>query len=108
MDKKKTTPEKEAALKALRPQFIGTDAATQRDLLLAALRMGFAISTLEARTLLDILHPAGRVKELRDEGHNILTLWTDAPTEAGELHRVGVYLLARVEAANAPALEATP
>ncbi|MBH9552872.1 helix-turn-helix domain-containing protein [Inhella sp. 4Y17] len=75
---------------------------------MAALRMGFAISTLEARTLLDILHPAGRVKELRDEGHNILTLWTDAPTEAGELHRVGVYLLAHVEAANAPALEATP
>lgn len=101
---KRTTPNKEAALKALRAQFIGNDAATQRELLLAALQAGFTITTLEARTHLDMLHPAGRVLELRANGHTILTLWTDALTEAGELHRVALYLLARVPAA----VETTP
>lgn len=92
---KRTTPEKEAALKALRNQFKGTDADTQRRLIFAALEQWPTISTLEARQVLDILHPAGRIKELRDEGHTILTLWADEWTEAGVLHRVGLYALAR-------------
>jgi hypothetical protein len=92
---KKATPHKEAALKALRSQFMGNDAATQRALLLAALHAVGVVSTLEARTFLDILHPAGRIKELRREGQEIVTLWADEVTEAGALHRVGVYLLVR-------------
>jgi Helix-turn-helix domain len=89
---------KAASLLALRADFLGNDTATQRALLLAALQSHGVVSTLEARAFLDILHPAGRIKELRGLGHNIVTLWADKPTEAGKLHRVGVYLLARVPA----------
>lgn len=89
---------KAAALQALRADFLGNDAATQRALLLAALQSHGVISTIEARAFLDILHPAGRIKELRGQGHNIVTLWADKPTEAGKLHRVAVYLLAHVPA----------
>ena len=89
---------KSASLQALRADFQGNDAATQRALLLVALQSHGVISTIEARAFLDILHPAGRIKELRGLGHNIVTLWADKPTEAGKLHRVGVYLLARVPA----------
>ena len=93
MDKKETTsPEKEAALKALRAQFTGTDPPTQITLLAAALKL-FSISTFEISRFLDIYHPAGRIKDLRKRGYNILTVWTTAETEAGVPHRIGRYVL---------------
>jgi Helix-turn-helix domain len=93
MDKKETTsPEKEAALKALRTQFTGTDTPAQITLLAAALRL-YSISTYEASRFLDIYHPAGRIKDLRKQGYNILTVWTTVQTEAGVAHRIGRYVL---------------
>lgn len=92
---KRTAPEKEAALKALRTEYRGNDAATQRRLIFAALQTVGPISTIEAREILDVLHPAGRIKELRDDGEPIQTHWADERTEVGERHRVGVYVLAR-------------
>ena len=94
MDEKKTTPEKEAALKHLRDQFKGTDTGTQVSLLAAALRL-FSITTFEASRFLDIYHPAGRIKDLREAGFEILTLWTVIRTEAAVSHRVGRYVLIR-------------
>ncbi|TDP74132.1 helix-turn-helix domain-containing protein [Roseateles toxinivorans] len=95
MDEKKTTPEKEAALKSLRDQFTGLDAATQKTRLLAALQL-FPVTTFEASRFLDVYHPAGRIRDLRDDGHEILTLWTDTTTEAGVTHRIGRYVLVRM------------
>lgn len=92
MDEKKTTPEKEAALKTLRDQFKGLDANTQAQRLLAALRL-FPITTFEASRYLDVYHPAGRIKDLRNEGHDILTLRVGTQTEAGVVHSVGRYVL---------------
>jgi len=93
MDEKKTTsPEKEAALKTLRSQFTGTDTPTQITLLAAALRL-YSISTYEASRFLDIYHPAGRIKDLRKQDYNILTVWTTVQTEAGVSHRIGRYVL---------------
>jgi hypothetical protein len=85
---------KVAALKALREQFTGVDATTQCCLLLAALRL-HPITTFEASRYLDVYHPAGRIKDLRDDGHKITTIWTITETEAGVRHRVGRYLLLR-------------
>ena len=51
------------------------------------------LTTIQARRHLDILHPAGRIKELRRFGHNIATVWTQAETDCGKSHRVGMYVL---------------
>lgn len=67
-------------------------AKTQRIRLLAALR-DRALTTLDARKQLDILHPAMRVLELREQGFDIKTVWTQQATEAGAMHRIAQYVL---------------
>ena len=64
----------------------------QRQRLLEALRKNH-VSTIQARRELDILHPAGSVKELREKGFEILTLWQWEPTDSGKRHKVGLYAL---------------
>lgn len=105
MDEKIAAP-KETALIELRHEFKGNTAATQRERLRQALHRHVAVTTIEARRFLDILHPAGRAMELRRMGVNITTLWQTVVTEAGVKHRVGLYVLQRgpteVCAVNAP------
>jgi len=68
-------------------------AQAQRERLLLALRSG-PVTTLEARSALDILMPATRVHELRHgQGLNIGTNWIWRPTDSGQLHRVAIYTL---------------
>lgn len=76
----------------LREQYRGESRETQRTRLLEALKR-YRVSTIEARKYLDIMHPAGRVKELRDTGHDVGLIWTREETDAMRLHRVGVYFL---------------
>lgn len=45
--------------------------------LLAALLQG-SVTTLQARNELFIMSPAARVMELKEQGHNIITYWTEA------------------------------
>lgn len=47
-----------------------------------------SLTTLQAREHLDVMHPAGRVRELRKQSFNIITHWT---YEAN--HRVARYVL---------------
>ena len=54
-----------------------------------------SLSTVEIRQGLDIIHPAGRVQELRDEGATIHTLWTTVVSDSGDSHRVANYLWVR-------------
>lgn len=70
----------------------GNEASAQRARLLASLRIG-PINTLAARHLIDVLHPAARIQELREEGHNIATVWTQDVTPEGNHHRVAKYVL---------------
>lgn len=63
----------------------------QRERVLARLRDGPA-STLDLRREQDVLSPAGRVRELRNMGYNIVTQWVQRPTDGGLLHRVGLYV----------------
>ena len=49
-------------------------AAVQRKRILAWLRRYGTMTTLEARNELSIMHPGGRVMELRRQGHSIVTI----------------------------------
>ncbi len=66
-------------------------AESQRMAILAWLKVN-TLTTFEARTELDIPHPAGRVNELRKLGHNILTHWETVIT-GNNKHRIAKYVL---------------
>jgi len=71
-----------------------TTAASQRMRLLAHLRHD-SITTIEARCDLNVLHPAMRIKELREDGHNVVTRLMDVRDDYGRKHsRVALYSLA--------------
>jgi len=69
-----------------------TSREQQRRRLLAALEAG-PVSTLEARERLNVMHPGGRVLELRALGYRIVTAWSFEPDAWGRPHRVGRYVL---------------
>lgn len=77
---------------AIRDKYKGDTRAEQGARLLEALRL-FSVSTLEARRYLDIMHPAGRVQELRDADNEIETLRIAEQSEAGRAHSIAVYVL---------------
>lgn len=71
---------------------LDTSTAAQRARLLAHLRRD-SLTTLEARERLNIMHPGGRVLELRRMGYPIVTVWTWDADHEGRLHRVARYAL---------------
>ena len=54
-----------------------------------------SITTPEAREELDIMHPAGRIRELKARGHDIGTVWDSWTSEHGIKHRIGRYVLVK-------------
>ena len=72
--------------------FLDNSAAAQRNRLLDALRVA-PVTAIEARSNLDILMPAARVFELRDQGFDIATVWVLQETDQGKPHRVAKYIL---------------
>lgn len=79
-------------LQSIAQQNPGEAVETQRERTMAALRQG-PLTTIAARRYLDIMHPAQRVKDLREQGVEIDTVWTREPTECGRLHRMAKYVL---------------
>lgn len=71
---------------------LSTSITAQQARLLAALRQN-PITTIEAREVLAIMHPAGRIKELRAQGYEIVTLWQTDSDVSKTRHRVGLYCL---------------
>lgn len=71
---------------------INNSRAAQRHRLLNDLRRK-SITTIYARDELNILHPPGRVRELRLMGYEIVTSWVWAKDHEGRGHRVGLYTL---------------
>ena len=65
---------------------------SQRLRILERLKKG-SLTTIESRRDWSILHPAGRVQELRDRGYAITTLREIDYTEQGEPRRVARYVL---------------
>ncbi|KDE41364.1 hypothetical protein ADINL_0044 [Nitrincola lacisaponensis] len=49
------------------------------------------VSTIEARDELNIMHPAGRVMELRDAGFIIPMVWEWQDDHNGRPHKIGRY-----------------
>ena len=92
MEKNKaTSPEKIAALAAIRAEFKGASINTQCARLLEALAR-FPVTTFEAMRFLDVYHCPARILQLRKSGHRIVTHWQTVVTEGGEKHRVGLYI----------------
>jgi hypothetical protein len=81
---------------AIREKYKGDNSGIQRIRILEGLRLG-PVSTFEARNHLDIVHPAGRIQELREDGYVIETLRHFEPSESGKRHSIAVYVL-RMEA----------
>ena len=69
-----------------------TSTESQRSLLLDHLKKG-PLTTIQARDELGVMSPAPRVMELRRQGHNIITLWTETVDRTGTKHREGQYVL---------------
>lgn len=90
--KTKAAPKVEAAKSQKQTESSPNSAAAQRERILSALRNG-PLTTLQARSELDTLHPAARIQELRGEGHLITTVWTWDFSAAGFPHRVARYVL---------------
>lgn len=88
---KATSPQKKAALEAIRAEFKGTATNTQCARLLEALAR-FPVTTFEAMRFLDVYHCPARILQLRKAGHRIVTHWQTVVTESGEKHRVGLYV----------------
>ncbi|HCW90022.1 MAG TPA: hypothetical protein DHU56_08225 [Marinobacter sp.] len=67
--------------------------AAQRARILYYLQNHPALTTLEARHLLNVMPPAARVMELRDRGYKIITNRREDSDSAGRKHRVAEYVL---------------
>lgn len=89
---KATPPEKKAALETIRDEFKGSASRAQRARLLEALSR-FSVNSFEASRYLDVYHCPARILQLRKLGYQITTHWQTVETEAGETHRVGLYVL---------------
>ena len=86
------SPESVNKQRSTSAHFHTNTATAQRARLLDELRCR-PVSTLDARRKLDILHPAGRVLELRRAGVQIVTFWVTEPTDCGKTHRIAPYVL---------------
>jgi uncharacterized lipoprotein YajG len=67
-------------------------ADSQRAKILAWFRTCNTLTTLQARQILDVMHPAARVQELKSLGFKIDTVWTTDTTLEGKAHRVAKYV----------------
>ena len=90
--KQKAAARASAAKKIFKSKY-SNDAAAQRSRVLDFLRCHGSLSTLDARHLIDVMHPAARVMELRRFGHEIATVWSQETTPEGHRHCVARYHL---------------
>jgi len=73
----------------------GNSAADQRQRLMAAIHERGSISTFESRRDLDIMHPASRIRELRQKGEPIQTVRVPEVSPAGKVHNVARYYIGK-------------
>lgn len=92
MEKKKATNENASSPNT---QTYDMPSHVQRARILAALEQAGSrgMSTIELREQENIMHPSGRIKELRELGYPIITDWTTGTNAQGNLHRCARYIL---------------
>lgn len=93
MTEQKNTPHQEVQGKQKLSNAHSNENRAQAQRIFDYLSVHHRATTIELRAKLDILHPAGRIKDLRRDGRGIETIYEQHPTECGKLHRVGVYVL---------------
>lgn len=76
-------------------EHLGNSTASQKERVLHHLKPKGALTTLQARHSLEVMHPGMRVCELRKAGYTIETVWVNDVTPEGNQHRLGQYLLSR-------------
>lgn len=86
----KTAP---AILRRKQEARTGLAQPTQWEVLLKWLQAHQRITTLQARNELGIMHPAGRVQELRSAGYDIATHWQREADASGKEHKQALYVL---------------
>ena len=84
-----------SALHAIRDSIPGTSGKVQQLRLLTAIQTLGSVTTFEAMRNLDVFDPRPRKLELVRAGHPIQLTWDRTETEAGTVHRIGRYYLAR-------------
>ena len=89
---KKETGTPRASAKSRTTNNTRTDTEAQLSRVLTVLRCG-ATTTVQLVREHDILHPPARILQLRERGFNIVTVWVNAETLRGAVHRVGKYVL---------------
>ncbi len=68
--------------------------ASQRSIIYHELKKSKdGLTTFDIRSKFDIPHPGARVMELRNQGHEIVTVWDLDSMPGGYLHRVARYVL---------------
>ena len=92
MNKKIAPGFRAETIKEINQKHSGNDTETQANRSLEAFQLLTSLTTQDLRQDLDIMHPAGRVKELRARGFDIQTHWTDYPTACGKKHRMARYV----------------
>lgn len=75
-----------------RPANYNTSTTSQQLRILDWLLIHNIINTFEARDVLDVAHPAGRIRELRAKGHNIITTMIYVYNGKAR-HKIGQYTL---------------
>lgn len=83
--------------KTTKPNFNDNSAHNQRLKILDWLLEKGNITTDQARGHLDVMHPAGRIKELREAGYLIITIWITWTSIYEIKHRVAKYVLQQKE-----------
>lgn len=92
-----TTPK----TKVIKGNFNDNSKFNQRLKLLDWLLEKGSITTAQARQNLDVMHPAGRCKELRDAGYLLNTVWDNWTSYYGIKHRIARYVLTQKEPVEA-------
>ncbi|CAH13272.1 TPA: helix-turn-helix domain-containing protein [Legionella pneumophila] len=92
MEYKKNRPATQLGKPKSKKPLYGNSASSQRARLLKFFELTPRISTMEAREMLGILHPGGRIMELRKKGYRIDTNWIEVSDANGVMHRIGLYV----------------
>ena len=90
---KAATAETEAAKQNRRHHYPQNNTFAQRQRITEWFQSCSSLTTEQARQELDIMHPAGRIKEMRARGFDIMTVWDNYPTSSGNTHRMARYVL---------------
>jgi hypothetical protein len=88
-----TTQERLAILGHILKEHQSISSKSQQQRLALALTRSGSINTIEARHYLDVMHPSGRLKELREQGWLIDKITVRYVAECGSVHHIANYVL---------------